>query len=82
MTQKDLDSYRVQVQKALRGSYRGRTVYTTHAPSSGMVLLHMLNLVEPLDGFVEDGRTGLNTHRMVEALKCKQSSRRIKYFVV
>jgi len=69
MTQEDLDSYQVQVRKALQGSYQGRSVYTTHAPSSGMALLHMLNLVEPLDRFVEDGRTGLNTHRMVEALK-------------
>jgi hypothetical protein len=36
-----------------------------------MALLHMLNLVESLEGFVEDGRTGLNIHRTVEALKCE-----------
>jgi gamma-glutamyltranspeptidase / glutathione hydrolase / leukotriene-C4 hydrolase len=71
MTQRDLDMYDVQVRKALHGTYRGRSVYTTHAPSSGMVLLHMLNLVELIKDFVEDGRTGLNTHRMVEVLKCE-----------
>jgi gamma-glutamyltranspeptidase len=71
MTQRDLDIYEVQVRKALHGTYRGRSVYTTHAPSSGMVLLHMLNLVETMEDFVVDGRTALNTHRLVETMKCE-----------
>lgn len=71
MTQEDFDNYEVRVTEALSGAYRNRTIYTTHAPSSGMVLLHMLNLVEDIENFVEEGRTGKNTHRIVEAVKCE-----------
>ena len=71
MTQADLDNYSVRVQPALKGSYRGRTIYTTHAPTSGPVLLHMLNLAEMFEDFVEEGRTPLNMHRLVEIMKCE-----------
>lgn len=69
MTQSDLEGYRVKVEQALVGSYRGRKVYVPHAPTSGPVLLHMLNLLERYD-LPGEGRTGLNTHRLVEAIKC------------
>ncbi|KAF7361903.1 hypothetical protein MVEN_00534900 [Mycena venus] len=62
----DLESYRVRVARALQGTYRGRKVYTSHAPTSGPVLLHMLNLMEK---FPMTARTPLNVHRAVEALK-------------
>ncbi|KAF8798738.1 gamma-glutamyltranspeptidase [Phlegmacium glaucopus] len=62
----DLENYTVSVDRALEGTYRGRKVYTTHAPTSGPVLLHMLNLVENYD-FEE--KNALNVHRLVEALK-------------
>lgn len=70
LTHEDLESYKVIVHRALEGTYRGKTVYTSHAPTSGPVLLHMLNLAERFDDFVEDGRTGLNVHRIVEIMKC------------
>jgi len=69
MTHEDLEAYKVIVQPALQGTYRGRKIYTTHAPTSGPVLLHMLNLLEHFDDFVQEGRTGLNVHRIVEAMK-------------
>jgi len=69
MTHEDLEAYEVKVDHALKGSYRGRTVYTTPAPTSGPVLLHMLNLLEQYEDFVEEGRTPLNVHRMVEIIK-------------
>ncbi|KAI5120966.1 hypothetical protein M0805_006638 [Coniferiporia weirii] len=68
MTLEDLASYKVKVAPSLVGSYRGRKVYTTHAPTSGPALLHMLNLLERYD-LSGEGRTGLNTHRIVEAMK-------------
>ena len=71
MTQEDLDKYDVIVARALEGTYRGRKVYTTHAPTSGPAFLHMLNLLERYDNLVEEGRTGLNVHRMIEIMKCK-----------
>lgn len=71
MTQADLDNYEVKVQPALEGTYRGRKIYTTHAPTSGPVLLHMLNLVERYDDFFDEGITGLNVHRLIEIMKCE-----------
>ncbi|KAJ6586911.1 gamma-glutamyltranspeptidase [Mycena vulgaris] len=62
----DLENYSVKVDHALQGTYRGRKVYTTHAPGSGPVLLHMLNLIEK---FPMTARTPLNVHRAVEVLK-------------
>ena len=70
LTNDDLESYSVRVDKALTGSYLGRKVYTSHAPTSGPVLLHMLNLLERYD-LEGEGRTGLNTHRFVEIMKCE-----------
>ncbi|KAL0956594.1 hypothetical protein HGRIS_002731 [Hohenbuehelia grisea] len=72
MTHADLANYSVKVDKALEGTWRGRKVYTSRAPTSGPVLLHMLNLVDKYDF---SGRTSLNTHRMVEILKFGFSAR-------
>lgn len=68
ITHADLANYKVKVGRALEGTYRGMHVYTTHAPTSGPVLLHMLNLLENFD-LVAEGWTGLNVHRIVEAIK-------------
>ena len=70
MSHEDLAGYKVKVKKALEGTYRGRKVYTSHAPTSGPVLLHMLNLLEHFDEFPDEGRTALNVHRSIEVLKC------------
>lgn len=76
MTHQDLISYKPIIAPALEGSYHGnkelppRRIYTTHAPTSGPVVLHILNLLEGYNLTME-GPTPLNTHRTVEALKCK-----------
>ncbi len=67
----DLAGYEVQVKRALQGTYRGRRVYTPHAPTSGPVLIHMLNLMEHYDDLAEEGRTVVNVHRAIEAMKCE-----------
>ena len=72
MTHEDLANYEVKVSRALEGSYRGQKIYTTHAPTSGPVLLHMLNLMEKYD-LPTEGRTAVNVHRLIEATKCKPS---------
>ncbi|GBE81194.1 Gamma-glutamyltranspeptidase 1 [Sparassis crispa] len=69
LTHKDLTDYRVRVNRALQGTYRGRKIYTPHPPTSGLVLMHMLNLMEHYDDLTEEGRTLLNTHRYIEAMK-------------
>ncbi|KIK67468.1 hypothetical protein GYMLUDRAFT_155847 [Collybiopsis luxurians FD-317 M1] len=66
ITQADFENYSVKVYRALEGNYRGKKLYVPGAPTSGPVLLHMLNLLEAYD---LDEATGLNTHRLVEALK-------------
>lgn len=68
MTNGDLENYTVKVDHALQGTYRDKKVYTSCAPTSGPVLLHILNLLERFD-FIGEGRTGLNIHRFIEALK-------------
>ncbi|KAG1900607.1 gamma-glutamyltranspeptidase [Suillus fuscotomentosus] len=68
MTNGDLENYTVKVDHALQGTYRDKKVYTSCAPTSGPVLLHILNLLERYD-FIGEGRTGLNIHRFIEALK-------------
>jgi gamma-glutamyltranspeptidase / glutathione hydrolase / leukotriene-C4 hydrolase len=75
MTQRDLELYTPIVQPALEGTYHGRDgtlprrIYTTPAPTSGPVVLHILNLLEGYN-LIEDGPTPLNIHRIVESLKC------------
>ncbi|PPQ98636.1 hypothetical protein CVT24_003969 [Panaeolus cyanescens] len=66
LTHQDMKDYKVIVKPALQGTYRGRKIYTSHAPTSGPVLLHMLNLLEH---YPMEERTGLNTHRLLEAMK-------------
>ncbi|TFK25723.1 gamma-glutamyltranspeptidase [Coprinopsis marcescibilis] len=72
MSTSDLEGYKPIVRPALRGTFHGRKVYTPHAPTSGPVLLHMLNLIEHYD---MTERNGLNTHRLVETLKFGFSAR-------
>ncbi|KAF9222505.1 gamma-glutamyltranspeptidase [Gyrodon lividus] len=68
LTHADLEGYTVNVERALEGTYHDKKVYTSHAPTSGPVLLHMLNLMERYD-LVGEGQTSLNMHRIVEAQK-------------
>nr|AGB34166.1 gamma-glutamyl transpeptidase [Lentinula edodes] len=65
-TVEDFKNYRPLMYRSLEGSYRGKKLYTARAPSSGPILLHMLNLME---GYNFTRRNGLDTHRMVEAMK-------------
>jgi gamma-glutamyltranspeptidase/glutathione hydrolase/leukotriene-C4 hydrolase len=71
MTIKDLQGYEPIVQQALQGTYRGKKVYTTGAPTSGPVLLHILNLLENFNitAHTTHLEQELNVHRVVEALK-------------
>jgi gamma-glutamyltranspeptidase / glutathione hydrolase / leukotriene-C4 hydrolase len=72
MTHEDLINYKVHVSKAIEGTYRDLKIYTSHAPTSGPVLLHMLNLMEKYD-LPTEGRTVVNVHRLVEAMKCEST---------
>ncbi|CAG8737267.1 15969_t:CDS:10, partial [Racocetra persica] len=68
MTLEDLENYRPIVRKPLVGFYHGRKVLTTPEPSSGAVLIFLLNLLEKYD-LKSSKINGLNLHRIVESLK-------------
>ncbi|KAH8823211.1 nucleophile aminohydrolase [Flagelloscypha sp. PMI_526] len=72
LTLEDLSEYKVTASPALIGTYRGRKIYTTDAPSCGAPLLHMLNIAEQ---YQFEDRDGLAVHRLVEALKYGFASR-------
>lgn len=70
MTSSDLSNYKAIVLPAIRGTYLNRTYYTTHAPSAGPIIISLLNTLENYLGFNDGGKTSLQVHRYVEALKC------------
>ncbi|GAC98775.1 hypothetical protein PHSY_006370 [Pseudozyma hubeiensis SY62] len=70
LTMQDLHDYKVVVRPALEGSWLGKKVFTTHAPTSGPILLSVLNILSLVPDFTSVGQiTSLNMHRFVEALK-------------
>ncbi|MEB3264893.1 MAG: gamma-glutamyltransferase [Synechococcus sp.] len=64
----DLQSYKAQLVRPLTTEFRGATVLTQPPPSSGVILLQLLERIEPLDL----AATGLNAaatiHPLVEAM--------------
>lgn len=71
LTLEDFASYKPIIVPALQATYRNRTYYTGHYPSGGPILVSLLNTLEGYEDYVDEGRTGLATHRFVEALKCE-----------
>ncbi|EPQ26110.1 uncharacterized protein PFL1_06318 [Pseudozyma flocculosa PF-1] len=70
LTHADLEAYRTVVGPAVRGDWLGgRRVFTTPAPTSGPILLSMLNVLSLYPSYVAEGATGLNVHRLIESLK-------------
>jgi gamma-glutamyltranspeptidase/glutathione hydrolase/leukotriene-C4 hydrolase len=68
ITLQDFKNYRPVIRRTMSTYYKGRKVTTCSAPTSGPVLLSVLNLVERFQLQVE-GLIGLNVHRLVEAFK-------------
>ncbi|KAJ2170477.1 hypothetical protein GGH16_003347, partial [Coemansia sp. RSA 560] len=68
LTTDDFALYKAVERTPIETYYHGRRVITGSAPTSGSVLLNMLNVVE---GFTLalDGPTATNYHRIVEAMK-------------
>jgi gamma-glutamyltranspeptidase/glutathione hydrolase/leukotriene-C4 hydrolase len=76
LTLEDLKRYRVRVSDAIQGDWLGRRVFTTPAPTSGHVLLSVLNILSGYKHFVTDGpEHGLSAHRFIEALKFGSAQR-------
>jgi gamma-glutamyltranspeptidase/glutathione hydrolase/leukotriene-C4 hydrolase len=66
LTLEDLRDYRPLIRPIVSSTYHGRKVVTTSAPTSGPVLLSILNIIE---GYNFTTPSSLTIHRFVEALK-------------
>lgn len=73
LTMEDMRSYKPLIKEPSVGFYQGRKVYTSPAPTSGPTLISILNILERynLGKFQQD--FNLDTHRLVEAMKCKNA---------
>ncbi|KIY35507.1 gamma-glutamyltransferase [Cryptococcus gattii E566] len=70
MTLDDLKSFKALSYPAIHSTFMDKEIYTTSAPSSGGILLGLLNILEPLNITSDGGlKNPLNVHRFLEALK-------------
>lgn len=70
MTLEDLSNYNVAIRDTAQIDYRGYTITSTTAPSSGVVLLSILKILAGYKGFFStENAVNLSTHRMDEAMR-------------
>lgn len=70
MTLKDLRDYDVAIRNTAQINYRGNTVTSTTAPSSGIVAMSILKILDTYQDFFSSEKTvNLSTHRMDEAMR-------------
>ncbi|KAG0183232.1 hypothetical protein DFQ28_000102 [Apophysomyces sp. BC1034] len=68
LTRDDLRSYRAVIRSTVNTYYHGRKITTCTLPSSGPVLLSVLNMMERFNFKAEENKD-LNVHRLIEGLK-------------
>lgn len=69
LTEADLAAHTTEVYQPLTTAYRVRTVHETRPPSQGLIVLEMLNLIEPDDLASMGWGSAEAIHLMVEAKK-------------
>jgi gamma-glutamyltranspeptidase/glutathione hydrolase len=70
MTLDDLSNYTVAIRDIAQIDYRGYTITSTTAPSSGVVMLSILRILDGYKDFFTTEKTfNLSTHRMDEAIR-------------
>ena len=69
MTLEDLKNYTVIIRDVAEIDYRGYKITSTTAPSSGIVGLNALKIVEGYDPFFSPDNIHLSTHRLDEAMR-------------
>ncbi|CAH7689566.1 gamma-glutamyltranspeptidase-domain-containing protein [Phakopsora pachyrhizi] len=65
---KDFSEYWPIVKRALKSNYLNQTFYTTHAPSSGPLLIYLLNILKNYQ-MTETNQSPLSEHWFLKALK-------------
>ncbi|KAI9264485.1 gamma-glutamyltransferase [Sporodiniella umbellata] len=68
LTMEDMRDYKPLIRSTISTTYHGKKVITCSAPTSGPILLSVLNMIEPYN-FSKEGPTDLNIHRVIESLK-------------
>ncbi|KAA1108191.1 hypothetical protein PGT21_003490 [Puccinia graminis f. sp. tritici] len=71
---KDFQAYEPVVEQAINTTYHGYNIWTTGPPSSGGILLHVLNILERYS-LHRHTRSPLAEHRFVESLKYAAAAR-------
>ncbi|MGH9310485.1 MAG: gamma-glutamyltransferase [Vicinamibacterales bacterium] len=70
ITKEDLTAYQAKVRTPVKGSYRGYEIISMPPPSSGgVVLIEMLNILEPLDLKAKGLLTAPALHARIEAMR-------------
>ena len=69
MTLDDLRNYTIALRDPVQIDYRGFKVTSTSAPSSGVVGMSVLKILDGYDDFFSPGTTNLSTHRLDEAIR-------------
>ncbi|KAI8343566.1 gamma-glutamyltransferase [Chlamydoabsidia padenii] len=68
ITLSDLENYKPLIRPTINTYYHGKKITTCSAPTSGPILISMLNILEKYN-FQSLGRIGVNVHRLVESMK-------------
>lgn len=69
MTLDDLKNYTVAIRNVSQIDYRGYRITSTTAPSSGIVALSVLKILEGYNDFFTPVAVNLSTHRLDEAIR-------------
>lgn len=69
MTLEDLKSYTVAIREPAEITYRGYKATSCSAPSSGVVALSTLKILDGYGGFDDPAAVNLSTHRLDEAMR-------------
>lgn len=69
MTLADLKNYTVAIRKPATINYRDYKLTSGSAPSSGVVALSIMNIIQGYPDIGEPATVNLSTHRLVEAIK-------------
>lgn len=76
LTLDDMATYKAVVREAAAGVWQDRRVFTTPAPTSGPVLLSMLQVLSLYKNWIRDGiQSGVNMHRLIESMKFASAQR-------
>lgn len=69
MTADDLSDYNVVIRSPVEISYRDYRILSCDSPSSGIVLLHALKIVETYEDMGDPSAVNLSTHRLDQATR-------------